>query len=166
MKFPICQVCLKSEILCNGCAEKVGQAEIKIDEIELYRHLNKFFANQKSLKDVEIKRAVGNKTIIIVTRSEDVSRLVGKGGYNVKKLAKELGVPLRIVAQPSDVRDFVAEVLFTVPILGINILYKPEGRIFRVRVPIKHRTRLPVSSEVLASMSRSLFNTEIDIVFE
>ena len=166
MRFPICQVCLKNEILCNGCAEKVGQAEIKVDEIELYRHLNKFFANQRSLKDVEIKRAVGRKTIIIITRNEDVSRLIGKGGYNVKKLAKELGVPLRIIAQPSDIRDFVTEVLFTVPILGINILYKPEGNIFRVRVPRTHRTRLPISSEVLASMSRSLFNADIDVVFE
>jgi len=166
MKFPICQVCLKSEILCNGCADKVGQAEIKADEIELYRRLNKFFANQISLKNVEIKRAVGKKTVIIVTRNEDVSRLIGKGGYNVKKLAKELGVPLRIVAQPSDVRDFVTEVLFTVPILGINILYKPDGNIFRVRIPRTYRTRLPVSSEVLASMSHSLFNADIDVVFE
>jgi transcription antitermination factor NusA-like protein len=166
MRFPICQVCLKNEILCNGCAEKVGQAEIKADELKLYRRLNKLLGNQRSLKDVEIKRAVGKRTIIIVTRHEDISRLVGKGGSNVKKLAKELGVPLRIVAQPSDVRDFVTEVLFTVPILGINILYKPEGKIFRVRIPITHRTRLPVSSEVLANMSHSLFNTDIDVVFE
>ena len=166
MKFPICQVCLKSEILCSGCAEKVGQAEIKIDEIELYRCLNKFFAKQNSLKNVEIKRAVGKKIIIIITRNEDVSRLIGRDGYNVKKLAKELGVPLRIIAQPSDIRDFVTEVLFTVPILGINILYKPEGKMFRVRIPKIHRAHLPVSSEVLANMSRSLFNADIDVVFE
>lgn len=166
MKFPICQVCLKNEILCNGCAEKVGQAEIKIDEIELYRRLNKFFANQSSLRDVEIKRVVGKKTIVIVTREEDVPKLIGRDGYNVKKLAKELNAPLRIVAQPSDLRDFITEVLFTVPILGINILYKPEGKVFRVRVPKTHRTRLPVSSEILTSMSRSLFNADIDVVFE
>jgi len=166
MKFPICQVCLKNELLCNGCAEKVGQALIKADELELYRRLNKFLGKQSNLKDVEIKRAAGKKTIIIVTRNEDISRLVGKGGSNVKKLAKELGFPVRIVAQPPDIRDFVTEVLFTVPILGVNILYKPEGKIFRVRVPRRLRTRLPVSSEILASMSRSLYDTEIDVVFE
>ena len=166
MKFPICQVCLKNELLCNGCAEKIGQAEIKADEIESYRLLNKLLGSQRALKDVEIKRVAGKKTIIIVTRNEDVSMLVGKGGSNVKKLAKELGAPIRIVAQPEDLRDFVAHVLFTVPILGVNILYKPEGKIFRVRVPRRHRTRLPVSSEVLANMSRSLFNTDIDVVFE
>jgi len=166
MKFPICQVCLKSEILCNGCAEKMGKDEIKIDEISMFRRLNKFLGNQKSLRNVEIKRIVGKKNLIIITTRDDISKLVGKEGSNVKKLARELGTPVRIVAQTDDIRDFVTEVLFTVPIMGVNVLYRPEGIIYRVRVPKTHRMKLPVSSEVLASMSRSLFNVDIDVIFE
>jgi transcription antitermination factor NusA-like protein len=101
-----------------------------------------------------------------VTRKDDISKLVGKDGSNVKKLAKELEVPIRIVAESDDIKNFVTEVLFTVPIMGINILYTPEGIMYRVRVPLSHRTKLPISSEILASMSRSLFNVDIDIIFE
>jgi len=166
MKFPVCQVCLKNEILCNGCAEKMGQAEIKIDEINMFRQLNKILGSQKSLENVEIRRAVGKRNLIVVTRKDDISKLVGKDGSNVKKLAKELEVPIRIVVESDDIKNFVTEVLFTVPIMGINILYTPEGIMYRVRVPLSHRTKLPISSEILASMSRSLFNVDIDIIFE
>jgi len=169
MKFPICKVCLDNEILCNACAERVGEMEIKIDEIKTFRRLNKLLKRQRGLKDVEIKRAVTNdnrSNLIIITRSEDVSRLIGKEGCTVKKIAKALSMPIRIIGQSSDVKNFLDDILFTVPIMGINILYKPNERIYRVRIPRSKRNRLPIPSHVLANVSRSLFNENVDVVFE
>jgi transcription antitermination factor NusA-like protein len=166
MKFPICKVCLKNELLCNACAEMVGQNEIKVDEIKMYRRLNKILMKEKSLKDIEIKRAVGKNTLIIIAKSEDVSKLIGKEGSTVKKLAKQLNRPIRVMAQPSNIKDFVDDILFTVPIMGINILYKPEGKTYLIRIPRSNRTRLPISSDILASVSRSLFDENVDVIFE
>ncbi len=166
MKFPICRVCLKNELLCNACAERVGEMEIKIDEIKIFRRLNKILRRQKGLKDIEIKRTVGKRTLMIITRSEDVSKLIGKEGSTVKKLAKLFNMPIRIIGQPPDFKNFVDKILFTVPIMGINILYKPDEKIYRVRVPRSERTRLPISSDVLANVSRSLFNENVDVIFE
>lgn len=166
MKFPICKVCMKSDLLCNACAERIGEQEIKINEIKMFRRLNKFLKKQKSLKDVEIKRAVGINTLIIMTRNEDVSKLIGKEGSLVKKLARELNIPIRIIGEPSNINDLVNDVLFTVPVMGINILYKPEGELFRVRIPKAHRARLPIAFSVLASISRHMFNENVDVIFE
>lgn len=166
MKFPICSVCLRNNILCNACAEKVGELGINPEEIKMYRRLNKILKSQKSLRDVEIKRAVGRRTLLIVTRKEDVSKLIGKDGKIVKKLARELKRPVRIVEQPSDLRDFVTNVFFTVPILGINIVYRPEGEVYRVRIPRSERTRLPISSDLFSNISKSLFGVDADVVFE
>jgi transcription antitermination factor NusA-like protein len=157
---------MKNELLCNACAEKVGEEEIKKEEIEVFRELNKILKNQKSLKEVEIKRAIGNNTLIILTRDEDVSRLIGKEGSIVKKLAREFNKPIRVVGEPSDIDTLVNDVLFSVPIMGINIVYKLEGKTFVVRVPKKYRTRLPVSSGILANISKKLLDKNVDVIFE
>lgn len=166
MKFPICKVCLKNNIICNACAEKVGENEIKIEEIKIFRRLNKILKEKKSLKDIEIKRAVGKNMLMIITNKEDVSKLIGKDGSTVKKLAKELNRPIRIVEQESDIKDFVRDIFFTVSIMGINIVYGPEGEKYKIRIPRSERTKLPVSSDIFSSVSRSLFHVDADVVFE
>lgn len=166
MQFPICQVCLKNDILCNGCAEKVGNEEIKIDEINMFRRLNELLKEQKNLKDVEIKRVIGNDVIMIITRKDDVSKLIGKEGRMVKKLSQELGKPIKIIEQSTDVKDFVKDVFSSVTILGINIIYKPDGKMYKIRIKRNERTKLPLSSELFVSVSRSLFHVDTDIVFE
>ena len=166
MKFPICSVCLKNNLLCNACAGKVGEKEIKIDEIKMYRRLNKLLKNQKTLKDIEIKRAVGNKMLLIVTRKNDAAKLIGKDGIIVKKIVKDLNRQVRIVEQPIQLKDFVNDVFFTVPILGINVVYRPDGELYRIRIPRSERTRLPISSDIFVNVSKSLFHVDTDIVFE
>jgi len=166
MKFPICSVCLNNNILCNACAEKVGKNEIKIEEIEMYRHLNKLLGDQRILRDIEIKRVVGNNMMLIVTSKNDAARLIGKDGKIVKKLVKDLGRSVRVVEQPTELKDFVNDVFFTVPILGINIVYKPQGELYRIRIPRSERTKLPISSEVFMNISKTLFNKDTDVIFE
>jgi len=166
MKFPICKVCLKNNILCNACAERVGENEIKIEEIKIFRRLNKFLKDKKPLRDIKIKRAVGRNMLMIITNKEGVSKLIGKDGSTVKKLAKELSRPIRIVEQESNIKNFVRDIFFTVPIMGINIVYSPEGEKYKIRIPRSERTKLPVSSDIFASVSRSLFHVDADVVFE
>jgi len=166
MKFPICNVCLKNEILCNACAERVGNEEIKIDEIELYRRLNKLLSDQKSFKDVAIKRVVGRKMLMIITDKEGMSKLIGKEGRIVKKLSNELDRSVRIVKYMPDLSSFIREVLFNIPVLGINVVYKPEGKFYKIRLHESDRTKLPLSSDILMSISRSLFHADVDVVFE
>ena len=166
MQFPICQVCLKNDILCNGCADKVGSKEIKVDEIKMFRRLNELLKDQRALKDVDIKRAVGNDTLMIVTRKEDVSKLIGKDGRTVKKLSKELERPVKIIEESTDVKDFVKDVFSSVPVLGINVVYKPGVKMYKIRIKRTDRNKLPLSAELFASLSRSIYHIDTDIVFE
>jgi len=159
-------VCLKNNILCNACAEKVGEKEIKIDEIKMFRRLDRLLNNQKTLRDIEIMRAAGNNMLLIVTRKNDAAKLIGKDGIIVKKLAKELERPVRIVEQPSQLKDFVNDVFFTVPVLGINVVYRPEGELYRIRIPKSERMKLPISSDIFVNVSKSLFHVDTDVVFE
>jgi len=139
---------------------------IETEEIKIFRQLNNFLKDEKTLKNVEIKRAVGKKILMVIVRKGDISRLVGREGRTVKKLEKELNMPVRVIEESSSLKDFVSDVFFTVPILGINVVYKPEGKVYRVRIPKSERMKLPISSDVFKSVSKSLFNVDADVVFE
>lgn len=166
MKYPICSVCLKNNILCNACAEKAERMKIDVEEIKMYRLLNKLLTNQKTLENVEIKRIVGSNMLLIITEKNDAAKLIGKEGRIVKKLTKGLGQQVRVVEQPTELKDFVNDVFFTVPILGINVVYKAEGEVYRIRIPKSERTKLPVSSEIFVNVSKTLFHVDTEVVFE
>ena len=166
MRFPICNVCLKSEILCSACSERISELGISKEEIEMYRKLYKALKGEKTLKDLEIKRIVGKNFIFIITKRGDAPKLIGKGGRIVKKIANVFKKPIRILEEPLDLRDFANNVFFTVPILGINIEYKPYEEIYKIRIPKSERAKLPLSSDTFANLSNSLLNLKVDVVFE
>jgi N utilization substance protein A len=103
---------------------------------------------------------------MIITKKDDVSKLIGKEGRVVKKLSKELERPIKIIEKSTDIKDFVKEVFSSVPVLGINIVYKPLGQMYKIRIKDSDRDKLPLSSEIFANVSRSLFHVDTDIVFE
>jgi len=167
MKFPICKVCLKSDILCNQCAEIVKKEGIKSDEIKLFRRLNKLAKKYEPLRDVEIKRAIDNKNILlIITNKESASKIIGKNGGMVKRLGKELGRQIRVVSDSSSIEQFVKEIFFSTPILGINVLYTPDGEKYRIRIPSSERVVLPILPEVFSEIANSLLNIDAELVFE
>lgn len=167
MKLPICKVCLKNDILCSGCTEKVKKMGIKPDEIEMFRLLNKLLKNYKLLKNVEIKRVISSKTmLLIISKKEDISRLIGKNGGMVRKLGKELNKQIRIVSDSSSLEDFTREIFFSTPILGINVLYTPKGEKYKIRIPSSERVVLPITPEVFSSIVGSVLNTNVELVFE
>ena len=94
MKFPICKVCLKNDILCEGCATKIGEQLIKSDEIKMFRILKKLAKKYEPLKDARVDRVVdSSKMFLIMTDRENASKIIGKNGGMVKRLSK---LPARI----------------------------------------------------------------------
>lgn len=167
MKFPICRVCLKNDILCNGCSERVKEMKIKNTELKTFRQLNKLLKNFSSLKDVEIKRVIDNKTmLLIITKQEDVSKLIGKSGGMVRKLGKDLNKQIRVVADSSSLEKFVNEIFFSIPILGINILYSGEGERYRIRIPSSERVLLPITPDVFSKIISSVMNINAELIFD
>ncbi len=167
MKFPICKVCLKNDILCNGCAEKIGELGIKADELKMFRRLNKLFKKYNLLKDVEVKRVIdSNNILLIITNKEDASKLIGKNGGMVKKLGKDLGKQIRVIGELSNIGQFVNEIFFSTPILGINVLYTAKKDKYKIRIPSSERVVLPITPEKFSDIANSVLNVDAELVFE
>jgi transcription antitermination factor NusA-like protein len=166
MQAPICEVCLNSELLCAGCADKLARGEIAQAEIDVARTLYGMSEKIRSLKDVKLRKVIDSDVLLLVAGAGDGARLVGKGGAVVKDLAKTFGKSIRVLEEKTDMRAFASELISPAALLGINTVYRQEGESFRLRIPEVHRRRLAMSPETIVTVLSSLYGCKVEIVFE
>lgn len=166
MKFPICKLCLKNDILCEACAAKVGEKLIKLEEIKSFRTLNKLARRYKPLKYVEVNRVINSDNMLLVmTNRENASKIIGKSGGMVKRLSKDLGKQIRVVSGVSNIESFVKEIFHTSPILGVNVVYGEKDE-YKVRISSSEKDKLPIDPEKFSKIANSIFGVSAEIVFE
>ena len=169
MKAPICEICLKNDILCGGCQKKLDDGEITELDINVSRVVYKLSQKYKSLEDVEIIKAFeSGNNIYILTRDEDVPKLIGKGGKVCKELGKELGKTVYVISSSQkNIDDFIASLIKPAVIKGVNILYLPNGEeVQRYRISKKARQRMRMKKEEIEKIVKDIFNKKVEIVFE
>ena len=54
MQTPICEVCLKSDILCNACQDLLNKGIMTKEEVEIARYIYKLSERMKSIRNVNI----------------------------------------------------------------------------------------------------------------
>lgn len=161
MSYPICTVCAKSGVLCNACEEKLDKGEISELEVELSKLLYDL-----SEEEIGFERAMDvGDFIIVLTDQENVGKIIGKSGENLKYLSDELGKQLRIIGignLQETIHDFVAPAR----IESINTVYKPDGTTKkRVRINKKDKGKLRMSLEKIEKLVNSLAEEEVDFSY-
>ena len=99
MKAPICDICLRSSILCVACLAKLEKGEISEGDVRISRALFDATERFKSLRGVIIHKVIETpNNILIIPDKGDAAKIIGKGGTIVKELIKILGKNVRIGA--------------------------------------------------------------------
>lgn len=166
MQTPICEVCLKSEILCNACQDKLEKGITTEDEINVSKYLYRLSEKMKSIRDVKIVKIIDSEVLIIVTGRGSAAKLVGKSGSVVKKIAKRFKKSIRILEEVSNFKDFVEELIFPTQVNGINTLYRGNEEILRIRVPAVQKNHLLIKPESFSEIISSFYNRKAELVFE
>lgn len=167
MKFPICKKCLNEELLCETCANVVGESLIKADEINLYRKFEKISRKYGILKDVEIKRMIeSGNLLLILADKKNTSRIIGKNGGMISQLSQDLDKQIRVLTTTQNLENFVRELLYSIHVLGINVVYSPEGDKYKIRLPISEKKLLPIDEEKFSKIMESFFKVDAQLVFE
>ena len=158
MKFPVCDVCLKSGILCNACKSRMEKGEFKESHMDLFKMMNSMMP--KSVGDARIKKVMeAYDLVIFVTDRESVPSIVRNGGPVLKNISKEIDKPVRVIADAGNYREFLENVLFPVSVIAVNIVYAPEKEILKVIIP--ERSSLPVPEESLNEIMKREYGKEI-----
>jgi len=165
MKAPICKVCLNSNVICKACSKIVNELGLSKNEISLFRKLNKLEKSIKVLEDVDVKRIISNGKIVIIVGKGQAARFIGKRGINIKKLKKFFKKVIKVVEESDDMKTFIQNIVFPVPLLGLNVIYD-NGERYVIRIPNVEKRELPLTTTEIVKVCKSLFKKDFEVRFE
>jgi len=163
MVLPVCDVCLKSGMLCQGCENKLKSGEITQIDLDIAKLLYKVGDGKIGFKKtIEI-----GDVVIIVTEKDQVGKLIGKGGKIVRAISKKIGKKVRVVGENSDLKSVSTDILAPARISGINIVYGKDGKEkYKIRVMREDARRIPAKLSLLNDIIQKLTNEETIIVVD
>lgn len=146
MVLPVCDVCLKSGILCQGCENKLESGEISQIDLDIAKVLFKLGDGKIGFK----KTIEVGDIVIIITGKDQVGKLIGKNGKIVRELSRTVGKKIRVVGQDSDLKSVSKDILAPARVSGINIVYGKDGEEkYKIRVMQEDSRKLPGRLDVL-----------------
>ncbi len=163
MEYPICEICLKTGILCSGCEEKLAKGEITRLEVELATILYRLEKKHKTLSEINrVKTLEENDLVVLITEEGKAGVLIGKGGKIAKIISKKLKRKIRVVEDTKDYRRIAQDLLAPARVIGVNIVYPPnESSKFKVLVAKQDITKLPASITTLERLLAKLLGKEV-----
>jgi transcription antitermination factor NusA-like protein len=165
MRAPLCEVCLSSEILCQGCAGKLERGELTQTEVDVSRFMWNMGEKLHSLREATVKKVIDSDVMLIVAGKGDGAKVVGKGGAVVKALAKQYGKSIRVLEE-NEFKPFISELLHPLPVTGVNTLFTPDGEVQRVRLPAAQKPRSMITPAGFSTMMQQLYGRKVELLFE
>ena len=167
LQTPICNICLKSGILCQGCSSKLQEGKLSKLELDISCALFELSKKHKELEQLIFKRAVdADGLVILMVGAGQIPFLIGRRGRIVQELENILNTKVRIIEEGSTEKKLIQDLLTPAEVIGINVLYTKSGDEHRIRVPRQHLKRLPRNKEKIQVALSKLTNKNFTIVFE
>ncbi len=135
IRAPICEVCMKSDVLCPVDEEKLRRGEISELDVKISRILYDLDRKYRIGPDFEFVKAYDMRSFVLVLVRGDIGRLIGKGGKVLRAFRQRVGKPVRIVEVGVDLKKSLQDLFGSVRVLGVDIVFRPEGQVYRIRVP-------------------------------
>lgn len=163
MVLPVCDVCLKSGILCQGCENKLKSGEISQVDLDIAKVLFKMGDGKLGFK----KTIEVGDIVIIITDKDQVGKLIGKNGKIVRELSRTVSKKIRVVGQDSDLKEVSTDILAPARVSGINIVYGTDGEEkYKIRVMQEDSRKLPGRLDVLNEIIELLTGDKTTVVVD
>ncbi len=168
MKTPICEVCLKSGILCPGCQQKLDKGEVTELDVKIARALHKSSTRNKEIKDITFERSIiANSLAILIVEKRDVSVLMGKGGKVLKSISNQIKMNVRVLGDLTDPRVVADDLIRPARLLGVNTVFAIDGTSrYKIRIAQEDAQKMPMELGDLQNLINNLTGQEISVVFE
>ncbi|NYZ79148.1 KH domain-containing protein [Candidatus Micrarchaeota archaeon] len=165
MNVQICELCMKSNVLCSGCDDKLKKGKISEMDVKISRLLYKL-KDKYNLQNAGFTKAIDLGRVVLVLTNKDVGLLIGREGKVVAEISQAVGKKVRIAEMSGDIKKTIADIVAPAKILGINKIYRKEGNLYKVRFSRREIKQLPVDINTLEKALKSLLGSEVMIVFE
>ena len=160
--LPICEVCAKTGMLCNACERKLEEGKISEYDVELSRMLYSSLGVEAEF----IKVVETSDNLVVLTKREDVGKIIGKGGSTIKEISAKLGKQIRVVGV-GELKEMVYDFVSPAKITEFNTVYVPDGPVkYRVRIDRRDEKKLRIPLRDLERMIDSVTGNKVELVLE
>ncbi|MFH1835855.1 MAG: hypothetical protein ABH851_06675 [Methanobacteriota archaeon] len=162
MTLPICDVCAKTGVLCNGCENKLSSGSISPLDVELSKIIFEL-----SGEDVSFTKAIETEEhVIILAPKESLGKIIGRSGATINVISRKIGKQVRVVGA-GELNEMIYDLISPARVLGINNVFMSDGSTFqRIRVSIKDKPKLRLSLSDIEQLISSISKDKVEIVFE
>lgn len=167
LQTPVCNICLKSGILCQGCGNKLKEGKISELEVKVSRILFELSKKHRGLEQLNLKKAVSvDGLVILVVGRGQIPLIIGRGGSTVQEIQRLLKSKVRAVEDGSTPKKLAQDILAPAEVLGVNVLYTKSGNEFRIVVPHRYKRFLSRNQDKIKTTLKMLTDKNFTIVFE
>ncbi|MEA3255855.1 MAG: KH domain-containing protein [Candidatus Altiarchaeota archaeon] len=162
MNLPICTICAKTGVLCSACEAKLQNEEISELDVELSKVLY-----ETGVEGIGFERVIDIKDFIIVlTKKEDIGKIIGRNGDNIRLISKKLGKKVRVIGTES-IQDAIHDFITPAQVTSINTVYAPDGGIIkRIKINERDKKKLRMNIKEIEGLLSLLTTEKIEISFE
>ena len=80
-------------------------------------------------------------------------------------MKKFLKKNIKVVEEDSDIKTFVQNMIFPIPLLGVNIIYGDDEK-YVIRIPKIEEKNLPLHANEITNVCKSLFGKDFEVRLE
>ncbi len=144
------------------CETKLQRGQISELDVEVSKALYGI-----GVEGIGFERAIDTKNfVIILTKKEDIGKIIGKNGDNLRLLSRKLGKKVRVIGT-ENMRDTIYDFVAPAQITAINTVYMPDGNIIRrIKINKKDKKKLRMDIKEIERLISSLSNDRVEISFE
>ncbi|MFH0836488.1 MAG: hypothetical protein V1834_04985 [Candidatus Micrarchaeota archaeon] len=163
MQLPLCVNCVTSETYCPSCQQKLDSGAVSGTERKLCEKIS-IYAQRFPLSNACFTKAleVGDTVVVLSTQP---AALIGRKGALVLLLTRDFKKRFKIIDPNSHPSLLIQELILPARSLGVNTIFKPGAREYKVRVPYHQKKLLPFTPADFSNVLKQL-NVEASIVFE
>ncbi|MGC9009286.1 MAG: transcription elongation factor NusA [Sulfolobales archaeon] len=172
MKIPLDYICVKTGVLCPRCRKLVESGVVSEFEVDLMRLLIDLES------DPEFKNFLNNFTYVKAYKISDTIVILGEYPQRsdqriIQRISKILGdrlnAKVRIISAGAkkDIKSIVSQLVFPARIIGVNIVWLPDGsHQYVVRIPRTDLRYMPMSSDNVEKLIEMISGESVRIKIE
>lgn len=163
MQLPICNDCAKTGVLCPACAEKLKKGEINEFEIQVFNAISSL-EEKYNFAEASVEGVIDLGTVVVLLTKSNPGILIGKEGVVAAEISSMIGKRVRVIKVLPDPKRTIQEIIAPAVLLGVNEVYKPEGKFFKVRIKAMRKLNMP--EDYLSGAFASLLGGKVILSFE
>jgi transcription antitermination factor NusA-like protein len=162
VKIPLDHICVKTGVLCPRCQSLVDSGKVDRKEIPVMKTLIELEENNKEFRFLKNIKYV--KTIWIDNLAVLIIKSSSSNPHQLKKLAKTLSERLntrfQVIEQTKDLKKLASQLLSPARVMGVNMIWLPDGTIeYVIRVSRYDQRLLPSKTEILEQALSKVLNS-------